>query len=1150
MPADINLGTIFASIQLRTDGLTTGIQSAKRQFAESGSYITKHLADIERAGQRMTIGITAPVLAAGGASAKFSMDFSDSMAKIVGLAGGTEEEIQGLRQSVLALAGDTARRPQDLADALYFIYSSGVKGAGAIDILNNSAKASAAGLGETAVIADVATSAVNAYGAGNITAAQTTDILTAAVREGKGEADAMAASIGRVLPIAAKMEVDFANVAAAMATMTRSGLDTDEAATALRGTLASLLDPAKQTEKALNSVGLTSAQVRKELSENLIQGLSHLTQAFKGNDEMLGQIFPNIRALIGVLNLTGQSAETVSQIFDSVRNSTGATDDAFKAMEKTTGFRLRQSFAKLQADAIRLGDTMSPAIDAISASVSGLASAMAGLGPAGNTMILAIGGVAAAIGPLLMGIAGVKNALTTLGVAGVTLKAVFSGPVLLAIVALIAAIVGLVALSNRLRRDTLADADAAEKSARAKLQQAEKTRDLVKEYNELQGKGTRAKQVLQDIAALNPNLISGFDKQGRAVGLLGDAAVQTASDFDTMYAAAVRAAQAANVARRSALLDQKSEAERRIATLKQEIAAGPGKFVYVQGAAVPVIHVTTDADMTAKKRQIVELGKTIAEAQKQYDALVPAGKALSRGQLTPMPVAAPKPTGKALSRGQLTPMPVAAPKPTGSGGGGSVSSGKSKSSEDKKTPQELADEAAQGAVSYLDNMRTLGKLSTDQVVEGLDKILSRQGDYAKMSLATEAQVSDRRQQLLTEQEAKRKEVADKAQADAEKRAEIELEIIRAAGDEKATIEAEYQARIKMLVKEGATEGQAHIIAAADRKRKLGDIEIEAARKKKQADDEAYQSAIKRLDYEYQHSLINVTQYVEALQAKQTAEQAYSDRWYELQARIEAANADTAERIIAHAELVAETNHDAAVTMLRDSLATYKAMGDAGVEACRRIEAAIDDLSSAKSKDKKKSQEWYAGYQEVLSNIRQQFVDAIAGMIEGTTSFGDFWKQLLGQMLRFFVNALLEMALQHFITHKKMQADAMATAAANAAAAGAGGIGGSGVGGIGGLITSLLPLALFDNPINDTAAVRSGADFARLFKQGAFADIGRIFPKTEAMTQPATIQHVTTHNEQIHVTTYADKIVGIEDVERISDTQAWMVNRKLKLAPTG
>ena len=118
-----------------------------------------------------------------------------------------------------------------------------------METLEASARAAAIGLGDVTDIADLATSTLNAYGEENISAVGATDVLTAAVREGKLEASELAGSMGRVLPIASAMGVQFHEVGAAFAALSRTGTNAAEAATQVRGILSSLLRPTNRPRK-------------------------------------------------------------------------------------------------------------------------------------------------------------------------------------------------------------------------------------------------------------------------------------------------------------------------------------------------------------------------------------------------------------------------------------------------------------------------------------------------------------------------------------------------------------------------------------------------------------------------------------------------------------------------------------------------------------------------------------------------------------------------------------------------------------------------------------------------------------------------------------------------------------------------------------
>lgn len=283
---------------------------------------------------------------------KLSLGFEESFSKIEGLVGVASDEIAIMKERTLELAGETAKSPQELADALYFITSAGLSGSEALDALENAAKASSAGLGDTTVIADALTSAMNAYAESGLTAGEATDILVAAVREGKAEPEELAGTLGRVIPIAAEMGVEFDEVAAAIAAMSRAGIDADEGTTALRGILTGLLSPSKETSTALSQLGLSVDDVRDSLAnDGLLPTLQMLDTRLRESGMGMEVLFPNVRALSGVLNLLGGDAQATQDIFDGVRDSTGNMNTAFEVAADSGAFKFRQAMAELQAEA-------------------------------------------------------------------------------------------------------------------------------------------------------------------------------------------------------------------------------------------------------------------------------------------------------------------------------------------------------------------------------------------------------------------------------------------------------------------------------------------------------------------------------------------------------------------------------------------------------------------------------------------------------------------------------------------------------------------------------------------------------------------------------------------------------------------------------
>jgi TP901 family phage tail tape measure protein len=358
------------TIKVTLQGDASSVRAAMGQTGSVASTLGGSLRRL--AGIAGFAGLAVSIKRAATASIKMSLDFEKSMAKIVGLVGVSSDQVAAWSKDLLELSPKVAKSPQELADALFFITSAGIKGSKAIDVLTSSARAATAGLGETKTVADTVTSAINAYGQANLSAEEATNVLIATVREGKLEPEELAGSLGKVLPIAAELGVTFDQVGASVAAMSRLGLDAATSTTALRGIMAGLLKPTAQAEAELTKYGLSSAELRRQIrEEGLLSVLMMLRDSFGANEESLSKVFGNVRALTGVLNLVGANAEKTSEIFAAMSDNTGDLDDAFAAVAETSGFKLEQGLAKLQVIGTEIGDELVPV----------LAQAMEDLGP-------------------------------------------------------------------------------------------------------------------------------------------------------------------------------------------------------------------------------------------------------------------------------------------------------------------------------------------------------------------------------------------------------------------------------------------------------------------------------------------------------------------------------------------------------------------------------------------------------------------------------------------------------------------------------------------------------------------------------------------------------------------------------------------------
>lgn len=297
-------------------------------------------------------------------SIRMAKDYDAELSKVVGLVGVAREEVDQMGESILAMSGALGRSPQELAQGLFFVTSAGARGKQAMDILEASAKAAAAGLGDTATVADVVTSAVNAYAASGLDASRATGILVAAVREGKASAEEISSSLGQVLGLASAVGVSFDQVAASVAAMTRVGINSAEAVTSLRSTLNAIFNPSKQAAEAFNSMGLSVEGLRRQLrEEGLLATMQAIGEATEGNNAKILEAIPNIRAMGAVFTLLGENAEEVQEIFESLARETGESlEVSFNEAAQTSKKQFESALASLSVELIKLGREVMPVV--------------------------------------------------------------------------------------------------------------------------------------------------------------------------------------------------------------------------------------------------------------------------------------------------------------------------------------------------------------------------------------------------------------------------------------------------------------------------------------------------------------------------------------------------------------------------------------------------------------------------------------------------------------------------------------------------------------------------------------------------------------------------------------------------------------------
>jgi TP901 family phage tail tape measure protein len=312
------------------------------------------------------IGPAGVAMALKGA-ADAAIDFESAALKMQTLVGLTADETNEMADAARRVGVEFGVTSQKAVEAAFFISSAGLRGANATEALERAAIASALGLGDMATVADLLTSAMNAYGPEVLSASRATDILVAGVREGKFEASALAGAIGSVLPTASALGVSFEEVVGILALWSRTGADVSSSVTSLQAIMSTLLGTTQEGKDLLSDYGLSLEDLRVIAAGEggLLEVMRLLDDTFGDNLEDLRKIVPNVRAFRGVMATLAQEAEVVDGVMGNVADSVGLADEAMqKAFSEDTRLKVDRMKAAFEDMRIEIGQNLSPAVGA------------------------------------------------------------------------------------------------------------------------------------------------------------------------------------------------------------------------------------------------------------------------------------------------------------------------------------------------------------------------------------------------------------------------------------------------------------------------------------------------------------------------------------------------------------------------------------------------------------------------------------------------------------------------------------------------------------------------------------------------------------------------------------------------------------------
>ena len=446
-------GKINASLKNALKVVDDSVKQSKKEF----ELFQKAADKFSSVGNKLTIGVTAPVVAAGVASVKSAMDFEAGTAKVNTMLKLQGEELQKVKDEALAFSNEYKISNDKVTEAMYQGLSAGIQQEDLMSTLGVAAKAAKGGFTDLATAIDGITNVVNSYGLSMDSAESIANQMLITQNLGKTTFGELASSMSKVTPIAKQANISTEELFSSMAVLTANGINTSEAVTGLKAALSNIIKPTTEATKIAKELGFTF-DVATVQDKGLIGTIEYLTdnlanlspeyakvreeqlkvqeqmwaleQAGKANSQEYKQLestfmsyseqikvmseseqsaiaefakmFGSVEALNSIMVLgSGSGLHLFNRSMQEMRNNTTALDDAFNIMNDTTENTLEGTLIKLQNTAVKLGQTALPIVNKALEGFNNILDKFNNLSPETQSLIVKIAGAAALAGPAI-----------------------------------------------------------------------------------------------------------------------------------------------------------------------------------------------------------------------------------------------------------------------------------------------------------------------------------------------------------------------------------------------------------------------------------------------------------------------------------------------------------------------------------------------------------------------------------------------------------------------------------------------------------------------------------------------------------------------------------------------------------------------------
>ena len=381
------------------------------------------------AGRQLTVGLTVPLMAAGGAMASMFYQVDQNLRKmqavygVGGKAGGafssilpSQQEIASIRSQVVQLSQEMARTygqtAQETAGVAADLAAAGYTGNSLLGLTKTVTKAMVLGESDRQTAMKATIALQSAYKLSTDETATALNFFSAAQAATSTTMRDLIDAIPRVGPVVRNLGGSYKDTVAMLVAMKEGGVAAGEGANALKNSLGRLISPTKTAVDSLKVFGVDILGIVNKNSGNVVGMIEALQQALSkltplARQQAITDIFGKFQmsrmtALLDNFNQSGtQSAKVMQMMGLSAKQLSDIAANQTKTLQESTSGQFKIAIETLKADLMPIGETFLQVATVLVKAVDFIVKGFDKLGPIKYVLGGILGG-AAVLGPVIM----------------------------------------------------------------------------------------------------------------------------------------------------------------------------------------------------------------------------------------------------------------------------------------------------------------------------------------------------------------------------------------------------------------------------------------------------------------------------------------------------------------------------------------------------------------------------------------------------------------------------------------------------------------------------------------------------------------------------------------------------------------------------